>query len=190
MISPHAYIHPQAIVEDGATVGAGSRVWAFSHVLPGATLGEDCNVCDHTFIENDVQIGDRVTIKSGVYLWDGLRIESDVFIGPAAVFTNDKKPRSKVYPSAFSETHLHEGCSIGANATILPGLQIGSWAIVAAGSVVTKDVKSHSLVVGSPARHVGWVCHCAERVDSFGKEWRCASCGRKYIESDSGLLEA
>ena len=145
------YVHPQGLCES-QKVGAGTRVWAFAHVLAGATIGADCNICDHVFVENDVVVGDRVTIKSGVQLWDGIRLEDDVFVGPNATFTNDRYPRSKVYPSQFLKTTVRCGASIGANATILPGITIGEQALVAAGSVVTHDVSARVLVQGNPAR--------------------------------------
>lgn len=150
-------IHSHALVEAPDNIGEGSRVWAFCHILPGAIIGRDCNICDHVFIENDVVVGDRVTVKCGVQLWDGLRIESDVFIGPNATFTNDPFPRSKVYPTEFLLTQLRQGASIGANATILPGLTIGQHAMVAAGAVVTRDVPAYALVVGNPARIVRYL---------------------------------
>lgn len=146
--------HPQALIESGVKVGNNTRVWAFVHILPGATIGEDCNICDYVFIENDVIIGDRVTIKSGVQLWDGIRLDDDVFIGPNVTFTNDKFPRSKQYPEQYPITTVKKGASIGANATILPNLTIGENAMVGAGSVVTKDVPSNAVVVGNPARIV------------------------------------
>ena len=118
----------------------------------GAVIGSDCNICDHVFIENDVVIGDKVTIKCGVQLWDGVRLEDEVFVGPNATFANDRYPRSKVYPSEYLKTHVLRGASIGANATILPGLTIGERALVAAGSVVTRDVPAKVLVQGNPAR--------------------------------------
>jgi UDP-2-acetamido-3-amino-2,3-dideoxy-glucuronate N-acetyltransferase len=143
--------HPQAIVES-TDIGARTRIWAFVHILPGARIGSDCNICDHIFIENDVIVGDRVTIKCGVQLWDGLRVESDVFIGPNVTFTNDVYPRSKLRPLKYPRTVLEQGCSVGANATILPGIRIGRYAMVGAGAVVTKDVPPYRLVTGSPAR--------------------------------------
>ena len=152
-------LHAAALVEPGATIGSGTRVWAFAHILGGARIGSDCNICDHTFIENDVVIGDRVTIKCGVYLWDGLRIEDDVFIGPNATFTNDRFPRSKQYPDEFPQTILEKGASVGANATILPGLRIGRGAMVGAGAVVTRDVPPNAVVVGNPARIKSYVEH-------------------------------
>lgn len=150
------YVHPQGLCES-KTIGANTRVWAFTHILPKAILGEDCNICDHVFIENDVKIGNRVTIKCGVQIWDGITLEDDVFIGPNATFTNDLFPRSKVYPESFLKTIVKKGASIGANATILPGIVIGAGAMVAAGSVVTKPVPDRAIVMGNPARVTGYV---------------------------------
>ncbi len=150
------FVHPQALCES-ATIGTGTRVWAFAHILPRAVIGQDCNICDHVFIENDVVVGDRVTIKSGVQLWDGLRVANDVFIGPNATFSNDKFPRSKHHQAAPLVTQLAEGCSIGAGAVVLPGLRIGAKAMVGAGAVVTHDVPARAIVSGSPARIVGYV---------------------------------
>ncbi len=143
--------HAKALVESKA-IGARTRIWAFTHILKGARLGKDCNICDHVFIENDVVLGDRVTVKCGVQLWDGLRVEDDVFIGPNATFTNDPHPRSKRHLSRYPVTRLEKGCSIGANATLLPGITIGRGAMVGAGAVVTRDVRARTLVTGSPAK--------------------------------------
>lgn len=148
--------HAQALVESNS-IGKNTRIWAFAHVLPNAKIGEDCNICDHVFIENDVTIGDRVTVKCGVQLWDGIILEDDVFVGPNATFTNDRFPRSRQYPSAFPKTYVHKGASIGANATILPGLTIGKKAMVGAGAVVTRDVPPNAIVVGNPAHITGYV---------------------------------
>lgn len=150
-----AFVHPKAICES-QRIGDGTRIWAFAHVLPGATLGADCNVCDGVFIENDVVVGDRVTIKCGVQLWDGIRVEDDVFIGPNATFTNDKFPRSRVWPARFESTVVHRGASIGANATLLPGITIGAGAMIGAGAVVTRDVPPFGIVMGNPAKLVGY----------------------------------
>lgn len=145
------FVHSHALCES-KNVGKGTRVWAFAHILPKATIGQDCNICDHVFIENEVFIGDRVTIKCGVQIWDGITLEDDVFIGPNATFTNDKHPRSKVYPDNWPKTLVKRGASIGANATILPGLTIGENAMVGAGAVVTKDVPAGKTVIGNPMR--------------------------------------
>jgi UDP-2-acetamido-3-amino-2,3-dideoxy-glucuronate N-acetyltransferase len=151
-----AYIkHATAIVET-ESVGAGTRIWAFAHVLPGAVVGADCNLCDHTFLENDVRLGDRVTIKSGVQLWDGVTLEDDVFVGPNATFSNDHFPRSRQRPERYARTLVKKGASIGANATILPGLTIGERAMVGAGAVVTRSVPPLAIVAGNPARILGY----------------------------------
>jgi acetyltransferase-like isoleucine patch superfamily enzyme len=144
------FIHERALVESDS-IGPGTRIWAFAHVMPGAVIGADCNICDHTYVEGDVVIGDRVTIKSGVYLWDGLRVEDDVFIGPQATFTNDPFPRSK-RDFELPITTVRAGASIGAGAVLLPGVTVGERAMVGAGAVVTKDVPSDVVVVGNPAR--------------------------------------
>jgi acetyltransferase-like isoleucine patch superfamily enzyme len=148
--------HSDALVES-PNIGDRTRVWAFAHVLPGAQIGADCNICDHTFIENDVRVGDRVTVKCGVQLWDGVTIEDDVFIGPNATFTNDAFPRSQQRPEKFIQTLVKQGASIGANATILPGITIGEKAMIGAGSVVTRNVPPMAIVAGNPARIVGYV---------------------------------
>lgn len=149
------FVHAQGICES-SNVGKNTRIWAFSHVLPGARLGSECNICDHVFIENDVILGNRVTVKCGVQLWDGITLEDDVFIGPNATFTNDPFPRSKQYPEQFPRTVICQGASIGANATILPGLTIGQHAMIGAGAVVTRSVPANAIVVGNPARIVGY----------------------------------
>ncbi len=150
------FIHPNALCESGQ-VGEGTRIWAFAHVLAGARIGRDCNICDHVFVENDVVVGDRVTVKCGVQLWDGVELEDDVFVGPNATFTNDVFPRSKHYPAQFGRTTVRKGASIGANATLLPGITIGARAMVGAGAVVTRSVPPNALVVGNPAQIVGYV---------------------------------
>jgi acetyltransferase-like isoleucine patch superfamily enzyme len=149
------FIHPQALCES-EHVGDGTRVWAFAHVLPGAVIGADCNICDGVFVENDVVVGDRVTVKCGVQLWDGVRLEDDVFVGPNATFTNDLHPRSRQHPDEFLRTVVGHGASIGANATILPGIRIGRRAMVGAGAVVTHDVPPNAIVAGNPARITGY----------------------------------
>ncbi len=153
MVSTKFFAHPSALVES-AHIGQGTRVWAFAHILRGAKIGKECNICDGVFIENDVVVGDRVTIKCGVQLWDGLRLEDDVFVGPNVTFTNDPFPRSRHYPEHFPRTSIQKGASIGANATILPGVTIGRHAMVGAGAVVTRSIPPYAVVLGNPARIV------------------------------------
>lgn len=150
------FIHANALCET-SDVGDGTRVWAFAHILPGASIGRECNICDGVFIEGGVVVGDRVTVKCGVQLWDGVRIEDDVFIGPNATFTNDPFPRSRQRPAAYSPTIIRRGASIGANATILPGLEVGTGAMVGAGTVVTRSIPPNAIVTGNPASIVGYV---------------------------------
>ncbi len=149
-------IHDSAIVYS-KNIGEKTHIWQFVVILEGAQIGKECNICSHCFIESDVVIGDRVTIKNGVQLWDGLRLSDDVFIGPNVSFTNDRFPRSKQYPNQYLVTKINKGASIGAGAVILPGIEIGSNAMVAAGAVVTKSIPPNSIVVGNPAKIIGYV---------------------------------
>ena len=162
-------VHPLALVEC-ETIGQGSRIWAFAHVMKGASLGNDCNVGDHAFLETGSYVGNNVTIKNHVCIWEGIVIEDDVFLGPHVVFTNDKYPRSprmRRISSRYQEkenwlepTGVKRGSSIGANSTILPGITLGAYSMIAAGSIVTRDVEPHALMAGSPAKRVGTVCFC------------------------------
>lgn len=158
------FIHPQALVES-SEIGAGTRVWAFAHVMKGAQIGTGCNIGDHSFIESGATLGNDVTIKNGVSVWDGVALGDLVFVGPNVAFTNDLYPRSKVYHAEPVRTNVLEGASIGANATIVAGITIGKYAMIGAGSVVTKDVRDFELVVGCPARHAGWVNKTGEKVE-------------------------
>ena len=149
-------IHPLANVHS-AKIGYGTTIWQYVVILEGAVIGQECNICAHTLIEGDVIVGDRVTVKSGVFLWNGTRIYNDVFIGPNATFTNDMHPRSKVYPNKFYGITVMNGASIGANATILPGIIIGENSMIGAGAVVTKDVPPNAVVVGNPAKVIRYL---------------------------------
>jgi acetyltransferase-like isoleucine patch superfamily enzyme len=149
-------VHPDGRVET-PDIGPGTRIWAFAHVLAGARIGAGCNICDHTFIEGGAVVGDRVTVKCGVQLWEGVTLEDDVFVGPNATFTNDPFPRSRRRPAKYARTVVRAGASIGANATVLPGLTIGTRAMVGAGAVVTRDVPPLAIAVGNPAVVVGYV---------------------------------
>jgi acetyltransferase-like isoleucine patch superfamily enzyme len=180
MIHSTAQIHDHALIDENVEIGARTRVWAFAHILSGAVVGDDCNICDHTFVEGNVVLGNRVTVKCGVYLWDGVTAENDVFIGPAAVFTNDLKPRSQQYPQEYAKTILKEGCSIGANSTIIAGSIIGEWSLIGAASVVTKNVPDYAVVWGNPAKFQYWICQCGTKI-AFGKDnkFNCG-CGKEY----------
>jgi UDP-2-acetamido-3-amino-2,3-dideoxy-glucuronate N-acetyltransferase len=183
---PSVFVHALALCESD-DVGPRTRVWAFAHVLAGARIGADCNVGDHAFVEGGAVVGDGVTIKNGVLLWSGVTVEDDVFLGPGAVFTNDAGPRAPYPkgPAGWLPTLVRRGATVGANATVLPGLTIGRWAMVGAGAVVTADVPDHALVVGNPARRAGWACECG-RVLPDGLA--CA-CGRSYRLTGAGTLE-
>jgi UDP-2-acetamido-3-amino-2,3-dideoxy-glucuronate N-acetyltransferase len=152
------FIHQLADVST-LQIGQGTRVWQFAVLFKGAVIGRDCNICAHTLVENDVIIGDRVTLKSGVFLWEGTRIGHDVFIGPNATFTNDPFPRSRQYPAEFVGVVVEDGASVGANATLLPGIRIGKGAMVGAGAVVTKDVPDFAVVAGNPAKVIRMLGH-------------------------------
>ena len=159
MADSRTYIHPNASVNP-ANIGEGTRVWEFVKIFPEAIIGEYCNICDFSLIENKVSIGNRVTVKCGVYLWDGLIVGDDVFIGPNATFTNDLYPRSKK-DFELKQTVIQNNATIGANATIICGVMIGRYSFIGAGAVVTKDIKERGLYIGNPAKRVGWV-------DDFG----------------------
>lgn len=178
------YKHEQAIV-DTPNVGDGTKVWEFVHILSKAVIGKECNICAHAFIENDVVIGDNVTIKSGVYIWDGVEIADNVFVGPNVTFTNDLRPRSKKYPLVYKRTIIKEGASIGANATIIAGNTIGKFAMIGAGSVVTKNIPNNTLWYGNPAKFKSYICDCGEELDT--KLW-CGQCNRHYKLNSQGEI--
>jgi len=184
------YVHPQGINESDR-VGDGSRIWAFAHVMKGAVVGESCNIGEGAFIEGGAVLGDHVTVKNGVCVWDRVTIEDYVFLGPNAVLTNDLVPRNhpdyRSRPEDWLPTRIGEGATIGANATVVCGHDLGAWCIVGAGAVVTCSVPAHGLVLGNPARRVGWVCRCGKRL---GGDLRCPACGLAYLEEESGLTVA
>ena len=178
-------IHPRALVESDQ-IGDGTRVWAFAHILEGAVVGKNCNVCDHSFIEKGAVLGNNVTVKNGVAIWDRVTIEDNCFIGPNAVFTNDMNPRTeyKKQPEDFDETLIHSGSTIGANATIVCGSRLGHYSFIGAGAVVRGTIPDYALFVGVPARQIGWMCRCATKLN---EELICPDCQSKYEECDSGL---
>ena len=168
-------IHPTSDVQ-AQNIGKGTVIWQYVVVLPGAVIGNNCNINAHCFVENDVVIGNNVTIKCGVYVWDGIRLEDDVFVGPGVTFINDKNPRSKAYFKPLY-TYIEKGASLGANSTIMAGIRIGEYALVGAGSVVTKDIPANTLWVGNPARQVGYVCDCGNILD---EHLYCNKCDTEY----------
>jgi UDP-2-acetamido-3-amino-2,3-dideoxy-glucuronate N-acetyltransferase len=179
------FSHSHALVES-LHIGRGTRIWAFAHVMKGAQVGEDCNLGDHVFVESKVRIGNKVTIKNGVALWDGVVLEDCVFVGPNAVFTNDKNPRIAYHknPEEFVPTIVREGASIGANVTIVCGVEIGRHAFVGAGAVVTRDIPDYAIVVGNPARQKGYMCECGEKV----RPNVACGCGRLFSFSKGHLI--
>jgi UDP-2-acetamido-3-amino-2,3-dideoxy-glucuronate N-acetyltransferase len=189
------FIHPTAIVET-TNIGSRTRVWAFTHILEGAEIGADCNIGGHCYIEAGVRVGNRVTVKNANALWEGVTLEDGVFVGPSVVFTNDRRPRSPRNPEVARSyasrdwllpTLVREGATLGAGAILLPGLLIGEYAFVAAGSLVASDVPPHALVRGSPARMVAWVCRCGEKLEFEGEQASCVGCGLRF-QRDGDVL--
>ena len=182
------FVHESSYVDDGATVGKGTKIWHFCHIQKGAVIGENCSMGQNVNISNNVKIGNFCKLQNNVSLYEGVELEDYVFCGPSCVFTNDLTPRAKYPkgPAGYRRTLLEIGVSVGANATIVCGHTIGRWAMIASGAVVTKNVKPHALMAGVPARQVGWVCECG----SVLKEGLvCKDCGRKYREEDDCLVE-
>ncbi|MCU1329503.1 MAG: N-acetylglucosamine-phosphate uridyltransferase [Bryobacterales bacterium] len=186
------YIHPGAIV-DTLTIGTGTRIWAFTHVLPGVSIGDQCNIGEHCFLETGAVIGNNVTIKNGNQIWEGVTVGDGAFIGPNVSFTNDLYPRSARLPEAearyadknwLTPTVIERGASIGAGAIIVAGRTVGEFALVGAGTLVTQNVPPYAIVVGVPARRVGWVCKCGRRLHFGEIETSCVACGLNYIRKD------
>ena len=181
-----SFFHPTAIVESNR-IGQGTRVWAYAHVQDGARVGDNCNVCDHVFVESGAVVGNNVTLKNHVCVWEGVTLEDDVFVGPLAAFTNDLRPRSARMPASRKRyadkknwlvpTVVEQGATIGANATLIAGARIGSFSFIAAGAIVTSNVEPFALMIGSPARRVGTVCRCGQRLDQSFPSEPCRDCG-------------
>lgn len=182
------FVHSTSFVDDDVQIGDGTKIWHFSHILKGARIGNNCSLGQNVNIGNNVKIGNGCKIQNNVSVYEGVELEDYVFCGPSMVFTNDLTPRAK-YPkgsAGYKKTILMEGATVGANATIVCGHNLGRWSMIAAGAVVTKNVKSHALMAGVPARQIGWVCECGEILN---ESLECESCKRKYIESEEGLVE-
>ena len=177
------WAHPSAVIDPGADIGEGTKVWHFSHVMEGARVGAGCVLGQNVFVARGAAVGDGCRIQNDVSIYDGVVLEREVFVGPSAVFTNVRVPRAFVdRKQELVATIVGRGASIGANATLVCGVQIGAYALVAAGAVVTRDVAPHALVAGVPARRIGWVCACGEPLRGGGRAPRaCARCGAAYL---------
>jgi UDP-2-acetamido-3-amino-2,3-dideoxy-glucuronate N-acetyltransferase len=185
-MSNDVMIHPSSVVDPGAQVGDGTRIWHFCHIMPKAVIGEGCNIGQNVFIDNNVSIGNGVKIQNNVSVYNGVVVEDGVFLGPSMVFTNVINPRSFIErKSEYRPTFLRKGCTVGANATIVCGVEIGAYALVGAGTVVIRDVPAHALMVGNPARQVGWVSRSGDRLafDETGTA-HCASESSMYRLAD------
>ena len=182
------YVHPSSFVDEGAVVGKGTKIWHFCHVLPGAVIGERCNIGQNCVIMPGTRLGDNVKMQNNVSVYEGVELEDDVFCGPSMVFTNVGTPRSHVNRRGeYERTLVKRGASIGANATVVCGHTLGRYSFVGAGAVVTKDVKDYALVVGNPARQIGWMCQCGERLAMKNGASTCPRCGTRYQEREGAL---
>lgn len=182
------FVHESSFVDDGVTIGAGTKIWHFCHIQKGAVIGEKCSMGQNVNIANNVRIGNGVKIQNNVSVYEGVELEDYVFCGPSMVFTNDLTPRAK-YPkgaAGYKKTVVHTGATIGANATVVCGHELGAWCTIAAGAVVTKNVPSHALMAGVPAKQIGWVCECGQVLD---KNLHCTDCGRNYETSNDSIKE-
>ncbi|CAN0618888.1 UDP-2-acetamido-3-amino-2, 3-dideoxy-D-glucuronate N-acetyltransferase [Burkholderia multivorans] len=178
--------HPTAIVDEGAEIGEGTRVWHWVHVSGGARIGRACSFGQNVFVANDVVIGDNVKVQNNVSIYDAVTLEDDVFCGPSMVFTNVMNPRSAVSrKNEYRRTLVRRGATIGANATVVCGHEIGEYAFIGAGAVVTRDVAPYALMVGAPARRLGWMCRCGERLPAAAAEHACGACGTRYRITDT-----
>ena len=182
------FVHETSIVDDNVEIGEKTKIWHFCHVQSGARIGKGCSFGQNVNVSNNVKIGDGCKVQNNVSIYEGVELEDYVFCGPSMVFTNDLTPRAK-YPkgsAGYKKTVLHTGASIGANATVVCGHEVGRWAMVAAGAVVTKNVPDYALVAGVPAKQIGWVCECGNRL---GENLECIECGRKYKLIKNNVLE-
>lgn len=185
------YCHPSSEVEAGAQVGADTKIWRYCHVMKGAQIGRDCSLGQNVFVASGVKVGNHVKIQNNVSLYTGVEIESNVFIGPSCVFTNVINPRSEISrKSEYKKTKVNEGATLGANATIVCGNEVGRYAFVGAGAVVTRFVPDFALMKGVPARRSGWMCRCGEALSaSTAERWVCSHCKARYVQTERGLKE-
>jgi UDP-2-acetamido-3-amino-2,3-dideoxy-glucuronate N-acetyltransferase len=182
------WAHESAVVDEGARLGDGTKVWHFAHVMGGAVIGADCSLGQNVFVARQVTIGDRVRIQNNVSVYEGVTLEDGVFCGPSMVFTNVRNPRAEVERKGeYEPTLVRRGATLGANCTVVCGVTIGAYAFVGAGAVVTNDVEPHALVVGVPARRTGWMCTCGEPLPSPGPAYACARCHREFDDSAGAL---
>lgn len=186
MVDP--FIHESSYVDDGARIGAGTKIWHFSHIMPGAVIGERCNLGQNVVVMGGTRLGNNVKVQNNVSIYEGVILEDDVFCGPSCVFTNVTNPRSHVSRKhEYRPTLVQQGASIGANATVVCGVTIGRYALIGAGAVVTSDVPAFGLMVGVPARRVGWICQCGERLALSQGAAKCGACGASYREEAGEL---
>lgn len=182
------FVHESSYVDDGVEIGNGSKIWHFSHILPGTKIGQSCNVGQNVVIGPKVTVGNNVKIQNNVSVYEGVVLEDDVFCGPSMVFTNVMNPRSEVVRKhEYKQTLIKKGASIGANATVVCGNTVGSYAFVGAGSVVTKNVPNHALIVGNPARQIGWMCECGAKLTESNSKFACKECEKQFKKTDKGL---
>ena len=184
------FVHESSFADEGCVIGSGSTIWHFCHIMRGAVIGKNCNIGQNVFIASGVVLGDNVKVQNNVSIYAGVKCEDDVFLGPSMVFTNVTNPRShENRKDEYRETLIKKGATVGANATVLCGNMISEYAMVGAGSVVTKDVKPHALVVGNPARRVGWACRCGEKIGFSGGKAVCKRCKLEFLLKEERVYE-
>lgn len=184
------FIHESSYIDEPCSIGNGTKIWHFCHIMQDSIIGQNCNIGQNVVISPDVILGNNVKVQNNVSVYTGVICEDDVFLGPSCVFTNVLNPRSHINRRGeYKHTLLKKGSSVGANATIICGIEIGKYAFIGAGAVVTKDVPDYALVAGNPARIRGWMCSCGNKIDFSEGKATCTACGKKYIKTEQGVLE-